>query len=82
MRIVKRQLNIHFQNVPNINITPQSLNIMYTDIRGLPWWLRSKESACNAGETGDVGSVPGFGRLPWRRSWQHNPVFLPEESYG
>ena len=64
MRIVKRQLNIHFQNVPNINITPQSLNIMYTDIRGLPWWLRSKESACNAGETGDVGSVPGFGRLP------------------
>ena len=27
--------------------------------RGLPWWLSSKESACNAG---DPGSVPGWGR--------------------
>ena len=31
---------------------------------GLPWWLSSKESACNAGDTGDVGSVPGLGRVP------------------
>ena len=28
---------------------------------GLPWWLRCKESACN---TGDLGSIPGSGRLP------------------
>ena len=27
----------------------------------LPWWLRSKESACYAG---DPGSVPGSGRSP------------------
>ena len=26
---------------------------------GLPWWLRGKESACNAGDT---GSIPGLGR--------------------
>ena len=25
----------------------------------LPWWLRCKESACNAGATGDSGSIPG-----------------------
>ena len=25
----------------------------------LPWWLSSKESACNAG---DVGLIPGWGR--------------------
>ena len=68
MKIVFRQLNIHFHNVPNINITPSSLNIMYTDIWGLPWWLRGKESTCNAGEAGDVGLIPGFGRLPWRRA--------------
>jgi len=24
----------------------------------LPWWLSSKESACNAGDTGDAGSNP------------------------
>ena len=27
----------------------------------LPWWLRGKESACNAG---DPGSIPGSGRSP------------------
>ena len=26
---------------------------------GLPWWLSSEESACNAG---DLGSIPGLGR--------------------
>ena len=29
---------------------------------GLPWWLSGKESACNAGDAGDVGSIPGWGR--------------------
>ena len=29
---------------------------------GLPQWLCGEESACNAGETGDIGSVPGSGR--------------------
>jgi len=28
---------------------------------GLPWWLNSKESACNAE---DAGSILGSGRLP------------------
>ena len=32
-----------------------------TSHMGLPWWLSSKESACNAG---DVGLIPGSGRLP------------------
>ena len=29
--------------------------------QGLPWWLRGKVSACNAG---DPGSIPGSGRSP------------------
>ena len=28
---------------------------------GLPWWLSSKESACNVGDTGNVSSTPGSG---------------------
>ena len=28
----------------------------------LPWWLSSKESACNAGDAGDMDSIPGLGR--------------------
>ena len=29
---------------------------------GLPQWLTGKESACNAGATGDLGLIPGSGR--------------------
>ena len=31
---------------------------------------------------GDVGSIPGSGRSPWRRAWQPTLVFLPRESHG
>ena len=46
---------------------------------GLPGGSEVKESACNAG---DLGSIPGSGRFPWRRKWQPTPVFLPGESHG
>ena len=25
---------------------------------------------------------PWVGKIPWRRAWQHIPVFLPRESHG
>ena len=31
---------------------------------GFSWWLSGKESTCNAGDAGDVGSIPGSGRSP------------------
>ena len=45
---------------------------------GFPSGSSGKESACNAGDTGDEGSIP----IPWRRKWQPTPVFLPEKSHG
>ena len=50
-----------------------------TSTHGLPWWLNSKESACQAG---DSGLISGLGRFPWRNIWQPTPVFLPEKSHG
>ena len=44
---------------------------------GFPGGSDGKESACNVG---DLGSIPGLGRFPWRRAWQPTPVFLPGES--
>ena len=41
----------------------------------------SKESTCNAGDTGDLGLIPGSGRFPWRRAWQPTPVFLLGKSH-
>ena len=52
---------------------------------GLPWWLSGKESACNAGDTGGVGSIPGWedpleeglaaqsSILAWRIPWTEEP---------
>ena len=48
---------------------------------GLFWWLSGKESACNAGATGDTNSIPVFGRFPgggngnpFQYSHQENPM--------
>ena len=38
-----------------------------------------KESVWNVG---DLDSVPGLGRFPWRREWQPTPVFLCGEYHG
>ena len=50
-------------------------------IIGLPQWLNSKESACNAGDSGDKGLSPGLGRSPGggngnppQYSWLRNPM--------
>ena len=43
---------------------------------GLPQWLNSKESACSAGDAGDVDSIPGWGKSPGAN------YFLPGESPG
>ena len=43
---------------------------------GLPWWLSSKESACNAGA---VDLIPGLGRS--YRGEQSNPLhYSPREN--
>ena len=48
---------------------------------GLPQWLSSKESACNAGDAGDACSIPE-GKITWRRAVQPTPVFFLAESHG
>ena len=51
-------------------------------LTGFPWELRGKGSACNAGDTGDMGSIPGLEKIPWRRKWQPTPVFSSGKSHG
>ena len=35
-----------------------------------------------AHNTEDLGSIPWFGKIPWRREWQPTPVSLPGEFQG
>ena len=36
----------------------------YMKLSGFPGGSVGKESACNAGDAGDVGLIPGMGRFP------------------
>ena len=48
---------------------------------GFPNGLAGKESTCNAGDTGDTGSIPGSGRSPGEGNG--NPLqYLAWESHG
>ena len=46
---------------------------------GFPGGSEGKASTCIAG---DLDSIPGSGRFPWRRKWHPTPVFLPGKSHG
>ena len=49
---------------------------------GFPGGSDRKESTCNARAAGDVGSIPGWGKIPWRMERLPTPVFLPGEFHG
>ena len=60
--------------------SPQSEKTQRRDPhQGFPGGSEGKVSACNAG---DLSSIPGSGRSPWRRKWQPTPVLLPGKSHG
>ena len=46
---------------------------------GFPCGSAGKESTCNVG---DLGSIPGLGRFPWRRERLPTAVFWPGEFHG
>ena len=48
------------------------------EVKGLPWWLSGKESACQCRRHGfDTWAR----RIPWRRKWQPTPVSLLGNSH-
>ena len=51
---------------------------------GFPDHSAGKESACNAGDTGDTASIPGSGRSPGEGKWAppSSKKFLPGEFHG
>ena len=51
----------------------------HSSILGLQYKFAGKESTCTVG---DLGSIPGLGRFPWRRERLSTPVFWPGEFHG
>ena len=52
----------------------------YDYVRASQVVLVVKNLPAKARDKRNVGWIPGFGKIPWRRSWQPTPVFLPGES--
>ena len=48
----------------------------------LPRWCSRKESACQCKRHKRYGFDPWVGKIPWRKKWQHTPVFLPGKSHN
>ena len=49
-------------------------------ICGLPRWHSGEDSACQRGR--GRRRDPWVGKIPWRRTGQCTPAFLPRESHG
>ena len=45
-------------------------------------WLSGKESVCQCRRFKRYGFNPWVRKIPQRRKWQPNPVFLPREFHG
>ena len=53
-----------------------SFKVSYEVVKNPP---ETQEKACIAG---DMFSIPGSGKIPWRKKWQPTLVFLPGEFHG
>ena len=54
----------------------------FWSLLGFPGGSEVKPSAWVCLQCGRPGFDPSVGKIPWRRKWQPNPVFLPGESHG
>ena len=74
MKIKKSALDLSISISIDISISI-SISNLDLDLRRLPWWLRGKESAYNAGE---VGVIPGSGRSPEKEMASHSSMLAWE----
>ena len=56
--------SLHLSRAAKFRITAKLFDIIYSSLKKLLLCLSGREVACNAGDTGDAGSIPGPGRSP------------------
>ena len=67
------------QHLTNLKMKQTNKNNTRAAKNGLPWWLTGKESPCQCRSHEFYLWV---WKIPWRKRWQHIPVFLPGKSQG
>ena len=72
-----------FSSAPSVSqshvLLGGNVSRLVNQIQGLPWWLSIKESTCQCRR---YRLNPWVRKIPWRRKWQHTPVFLTGKSHG
>ena len=78
----------HCGSFQNVHFTQSSigvrllLNHQVLQHSALPQWFNSKESACNPGNTGNVGLIPWSGRSPGEEHGHPLQYSCLEKSHG
>ena len=72
----KRREGLYTRTCHNFSTLSSGGCLWLAKCKIFPGGSEGEESACDAG---DLGSIPGLGRFPWRRAWQPPPEFLPGE---
>jgi len=70
-----------YSTAPTLQSTP-SQSLLVCLLLGFPGCASGKESACQSRGCKRCGFDPWVRKIPWRRTWQPAPVFLPGESHG
>ena len=70
-----------FSEIPIASISSHYFRICSGNL-GFPGDASGKEPACKCRRYKRPGFNPWVGKIPWRRTWQPTPVFLPGESHG
>ena len=70
MNKILRELLSQGRNVNMRHLYLDTLN------KGFPGGANGKEPACQCRRYRNVGSIPWVGKIPWRKAWEHTPVFL------
>ena len=63
-------------------MSDEALLLVFRQVPSLfpPMWLSGKEPTCQCKRCKKCRFNPWVGKIPWRRKWQHTPVFFPGES--
>ena len=75
-----RQTPVH--GVAESDMTEQLAWIDWKLLEHFPGGASGKEPSCQGRRHKRCGFSPWVGKIPWRRAWQHIPVFLPREPHG
>ena len=67
---------------PQVVFLQGACSVPYFCSWGFPGGTSGKEPACQCRRHKRHRFDPWVGKIPWKRAWQPNPVFLPGESHA